>query len=285
MEINIQTKLIARLHTEENGTGLNIYNPYFHDVGLNAVYMLFKDASPQPLVEGLRNLNLSGAITAGFEHDSTLPGLVDEVSEAVEVSGRIGIISNQNGRLRAHYQGGEGLLSAIQEKVDITGKRIVIVGAGTVAKTLLLAIERGKQKPSQVTVVNRSADNAQPLADKFECVTSVLPLDELNKVDGDILVNATRIGSSVEDTFFTSDIVGKYGAVADVTFGELRTNLVNLADASSLTVINGWDMFTHQAAVVLHMLLDHEANIDVLRGYVTQGLTSTNHGAVAGTKS
>lgn len=285
MEINTQTKLIARLHTDDNGTGLDIYNPYFQNVGLNAVYMLFIDSNPQPLVEGMRKLNIAGAITAGFEHDASLPSLVDEISDAVEVSGRIGIIANQNGKLRAHYQGGEGLLSSIQEKVDISGKRIVVVGAGTVAKTLLLAIERGEHKPSQVVVVNRNVVNAQPLRDQFDCVESVHALDELSQVAGDILVNATRIGSSVKDSYFTGDIVNKYQAVADVTFGDPNTNLVSLADESKLIVINGWDMFTHQASVVLRELLDHDADINVLRGYVTKGLAITNHGATAGNKT
>jgi shikimate 5-dehydrogenase len=284
MEINTQTKLIARLHTDENGTGLDIYNPYFQDVGLNVVYMLFRDNSPQPLIEGMRKLNISGAITAGFEHDSSLPSLVDEVSEAVEVSGRIGIIANQNGKLLAHYQGGEGLLSAIQEKYDISGKRVVIVGAGTVARTLLLAIDRGEHKPSQVIVVNRSTDNARVLSERFACVDSAQSLDDLNHVDGDIFVNATRIGSSVEDIYFTGDIVNKYKAVADVTFGDPNTNLVSLADASNLIVINGWDMFTHQASVVLRVLLNHDADISILRNFVTKGLAKTNHGTATGVK-
>ena len=77
------------------------------------MYLLFQNQKPEPLVEGLRNLQISGAITAGFELDPKLPSLVDECSEAAQLSGRVGMIANRNGRLWGHYQGGEGLMQAV----------------------------------------------------------------------------------------------------------------------------------------------------------------------------
>ncbi len=280
MVIDINTQVIARLHTTDNGTGLNIYNPYFEAVGINAVYVLFKNEKPGPLVQGMRNLQITGAITAGFEYDAELPTLVDAKSEAVELAQRIGIISNKSGKLYAHYQGGEGLLAAISEKYDLAGKRIVVVGAGTVAKTLLLALQQSGMALNDVVLVNRTPEHAQVLAELFK-IDSVYSLDELALVDGDILVNATYIGSKVADSYFTADVVRKYMAVADVTFGELRTSLVALAESNGAIAITGWDMFTHQAAVVLRELLGHKADIHQLRQFVVSGLSSFNQGTVA----
>ncbi|MCX6727772.1 MAG: NAD(P)-binding domain-containing protein [Candidatus Saccharibacteria bacterium] len=281
MNIDQNTKLIARFHTEDNGTGLNIYNPYFEAIGLNVVYVLFKNRRPEPLVDGMRKLQIAGAITAGFEHDPTILKLVDERSEAVELSERMGIIANRDGKLYAHYQGGEGLLSAILEKTDITNKRIVIVGAGTIAKTLVLAIEQSLNQPASITIVNRTPEHAQPIADRFKSVQKILPITELSQAVGDILVNAARIGSSAEDTYFTEDIVSNFKTVADVTFGDINTNLITLAQAQEAIIISGWDMFTHQAAVVLREVLDHDADIPKLRQFVINGLTTSNHGAIS----
>ncbi len=284
MNINKDTKLIARFHTEDNGTGLNIYNPYFDAVGLNAVYVLFKNQQPEPLVDGMRKLQITGAITAGFEHDPVMPTLVDERSEAVELAERIGIIASRDGKLYAHYQGGEGLLSAIAEKTDINSKHIVIVGAGTVAKTLILALEQSTHQPASVVVVNRTPEHAQSIADHFKSVQKILSIAELSEIKGDILVNSSRIGSSVEDAYFTQDIVSNFKVVVDVTFGDPNTNLVTLAKTQDATVVNGWDMFTHQAAVVLREVLDHEADIPKLRQFVEDGLASSNHGATLSNK-
>lgn len=279
MKIDTETKLIARMHTDNNGTGLDIYNPYFEEAGINAVYMLFRNDSAEPLVEGLRNLQLSGAIAAGFEHDANLLNLVDDSSEAAKVAGRIGIITNWDGVLRAHYQGGEGLQAAIAEKYDITGKRVVIVGAGTVAKTLVLALSNSTSKPSEIIICNRTLDTAQAIKDQFNNVTTVRSLEDLGEVSGDLLVNASRVGSTAEDTFYTQGVIDKYQAVADVTFGTENTNLIALARQADLSIVSGWDMFTHQASVVLLEILGHRANINVLRKHVRNGLGKTNHGA------
>ncbi len=284
MKIDTQTKLIGRFHTQDNGTGLNIYNPYFEDQGINAVYMLFRNNKPGQLIEGMRNLQLTGAITAGFEHDPSLAALVDELDETVEISGIIGNIANIDGKIRAHYQGGDGLLNAIQEKIDTTDKRIVIAGASTVVKTLLLALEKTQQKPSEVIIVNRTLAHAEALRERFDWLKSVHSLGDLKTVEGDILVNATRIGSVDEDSIFTNEIVSRFQAVADVTFGNPVTNLTTLAKDNDLVVVNGWDMFTHQAAVLLKHILGHSANIDRLRHFVSEGLASNNHAAVLNKK-
>lgn len=280
MNINTETKVIARLHTDLNGTGLNIYNPYFQDQGINAVYLLFRNEKPTPLVEGIRNFQIAGAITAGFEHDPALPGLVDETTEAVKLAQRVGIIVNNNKVLRAHYQGGEGLLSAIQEKVDTTNKRIVLVGAGTIAKTFVLALQASSQKPQKIHVFNRTLENAEKLKKHFESVANASSLEDLASADGDIFINASRIGSKVEDSVYTPEFITRFQAVADVTFGTESTNLISLARKANKTVVSGWDMFTHQAAVVLREILSHDANIDRLRYFVKEGLSASNHGAV-----
>ncbi|MDQ5913444.1 MAG: shikimate dehydrogenase [Patescibacteria group bacterium] len=280
MKIDTQTKLIGRFHTQDNGTGLNIYNPYFEDQGINAVYMLFRSDKPQELIDGMRGLHLTGAITAGFEHDPSLAALVDELDETVEISGIIGNIANSDGKIRAHYQGGYGFLNAIQEKIDTTDKRLVIVGASTVVKTLLLALEKTSQKPNEVIIVNRTLDHAKALQKRFNWIKSVHSLVDLESIKGDILVNATRIGSVDEDTVYTNDIVSSYQAVADVTFGNPVTNLTTLGQDNGLVVINGWDMFTHQAAVLLKHVLGHSANIDRLRYFVSEGLASNNHAPI-----
>lgn len=279
MNIDKNTKLIARLHTGENATGLNIYNPYFQDQSLNAVYLLFRGNEPAPLIQGVRDLNITGAISAGFEHDGTMLDLVDELSEAAKLSGRVGIISNRDGKLYGHYQGGEGLLAAIKGKTNLSGKKLIIVGAGAVAKTLLLAICSEQDKPKEILIVNRTQKHAEQLKQNFRLVTSIHGLDDLIGIEGDVLINATRIGSSVRDEIFTKEIVNKYDVIADVTFGNENSVLINLAKSEQKLIVTGWDMFTFQVAVVLRELLSHNANIDRLRYFVTEGLAITNHGA------
>jgi shikimate 5-dehydrogenase len=272
MIVDVGTRVIGRFHSKDSGTGLNIYNPYYQSVGINAVYTLFKNDDPEILIAGMRSLGLVGAITAGFESDPRMPELVDEVTEWVRVTGRVGVIANREGKLIAHYQGGEGLLAAIQEKAQIHGRHIVLVGAGTVAKALILSIEKANIDCS-ITVVNRTISNAEYAKEISAKVISILGLDSLSSASGDILVNTTKIGSSINDDYFTKECVKKFDIIADVTFGNPNTNLITLARQSGKMCITGNDMFTHQAAVILDFLLGHKADISALRKYVEEGLS------------
>ena len=52
MKIDENTKIIGRFHTKPSPRGLNIYNPFFEEAGINAVYLLFYNPDPKILVEG-----------------------------------------------------------------------------------------------------------------------------------------------------------------------------------------------------------------------------------------
>jgi shikimate 5-dehydrogenase len=106
-----------------------------------------------------------------------------------------------------------------------------------------------------------------------------LPLDRIQEAHGDIIINASRIGSSVADEYFSEEVVSKFGVVVDVTFGNENTNLIQLGKSSGPLTVTGWEMFTQQAAVVLREILGHEANIERLHHFVSLGLTKINHGA------
>lgn len=272
MKIDTSTKVIGRFHRKLSGTGLNIYNPYFQENNINAVYVLFQNEDPSKLLGGMKLLNLAGAITAGFETDPQIAELADSLTEYSKLAGRVGVIRNNEGSITAHYQGGIGLLNAITEKYDINEKRIVLVGAGTVAKTFLLAIKNTKLNPSQITILNRTVENANKIKDICDKVKLVQPLESIDEVSGDILVNASEIGSNEGDMLFSSKVVDHFEAVADVTFGKRDTCLIVEAEKQGKLVIDGWDMFTHQAAEVLKYMLDHDANIASLRKHVVQGL-------------
>lgn len=281
MNINENTTVIGRFHTTTNPTGLNIYNPYFQELDLNVVYLLFMNASPKPLVEGLRRLQIKGAITAGFEHDLILPKLADHETPAVSLCNRVGILVNDQGRITAHYQGGEGLLAAILEKQPLINKRVVLIGAGSVAKTFLLALEQQNILCSEIHIYNRTLENAQMLKDRFSLVTKVGSLQELKQSEGDVLINASRIGSDASSELIDASLVKRFQTVADVTFGVENTPLLQHAKEASLTIVSGWDMFTHQASVVLRHILNHKADINKLRRHVRHGLSLANHGKVA----
>lgn len=273
MKINENTKVIARLHTKASPRGLNIYNPFFEEAGINAIYVLFYDQDSSKLISGIRNLNMAGAISAGFESNEVLPTLLDDVDEVGKYVGRIGFIKNKNGVLTGSHQGGEGLLRAIQNVENLANKKVVLVGGGNIAKAVLFNINKLENKPCEVILINRTVSKIELIKNDFSFITEVKSLSELNKLSGDVLINATDIGGSEEDNIYSEEIVSKFEQIADVTFEKEGTNLVNLANKLNKKVSTGWDMFTFQGQVILESLLEMKIDPAILKKHVINGLS------------
>jgi len=274
MKIDSKTKIIARFHKQESPRGLNIYNPYFEEVGINAIYTLFYNPDPSVLINGFRSLNLPGAITAGFESDEVLPKLLDEIDDTAKFVGKIGYITNNSGKVTGHSQGGLGMLRTIKSISNLNNKHLVIAGAGNVTKGLLFEIEK-EGLACKVSIYNRDLEKAINLKDRFKFVESVESFNKIGKSSGDIFVNLTDIGGSVLDYEFSKEMINRFSHIVDVTFEREDTKLVNDARSSGKIVATGWDMFTYQAQVCIEGLLGISADPVVLKRHVSAGLSET----------
>lgn len=269
------TKIIGRFHTKPSPRGLNIYNPYFQKSGTNATYLLFYNSSPAPLIHGLRDLNFAGAITAGFESNSSLPDLLDELDDTAKFVGKVGFITYKNGVIKGFHQGGIGLLNAINSKHNISTKKVVIIGAGNVVKSLLFAIDKlpVANQPCSIEIYNRTITNAEIIASSFKQIKRVYSLADMSNASGDILINISEIGGKVEDTLFTEEVINNFQGVSDVTFEKENTNLILTAKKLGKTFSTGWDMFTYQGKECLEKILDIEVDTKLLKECVTKGLS------------
>lgn len=272
MKIDENTKVIGRFHTKASPRGLNIYNPYFEETGTNAVYLLFYNEDPKVLLEGMRKLKLAGAITAGFESDSVLPTLLDELDDNSKYIGRIGYLTYDDDKVVGHTQGGLGMFKTIKSISPITNQKLVIVGAGNICKGLLFEIKKAGLD-CEIQIYNRDISKAKALQNDYSFVKTVFELSQLNQANGDVLVNLTDIGGSETDDIFTEEIIKHFKAVVDVTFETENTNLVTLAKKIGLPVATGWDMFTNQGQVCLEGILKEKVDFNILKKHVVAGLS------------
>lgn len=269
MTPDIDTQVLARLHPEPNGRGLNVYNPYFERVGINATYLLFHGADPKPLLDGVRALGISGAVVAGsFEKDPRLPSLLDDVHPISQALGTVGVVVNRGGRLEGVYQGGYGLHDSITSTFGgLQGRRVVLLGAGNVAKALLLVLKESGDIPDDVTIYNRTVGRAEALASDFSFISRVGTLDDfLRDGEGDVLVNVSKLGSaSAKEPAmeFSEGVVARFEDIADVVFQPLDPPLARLARAAGRRFAPGYRMFMLQARYVLRYTLGHEMDQDI----------------------
>lgn len=272
MRIDENTKVIGRFHKQVSPRGLNIYNPFFQENNINAVFLLFNNENPKVLIDGYRSLALFGAITAGFESDSSLPTLIDEVDDNAKYIGRIGYLSSENGQIIGHAQGGQGMLRTVKRLGDLQNKKIVIVGAGNVAKGLLFNINKEKIKCS-VDIYNKSIEKAEILKNDFDFVENIHPFEKVENSEGDIFVNLTHIGGKVQDISFSDDLLSRFKGIVDVTFEAENTKLIESAKRMNKKYATGWDMFTNQGLVILEDLFKQKFDFDSFKKHVVNGLS------------
>lgn len=245
----------------------------FEELKLNALYILFYNPDPKKLFDGLRELNLAGAVTVGFETDPRLAKLVDKFDSTSKYMKRVGFVTNDKGVVTGHVQSGEAMYRTITKAIKPDGKKLVIVGAGNVAKCMLFYISGLKNKPSEVEIYNRDLVKAKKLAKDFKFVKKAGSLKDLQNAKGDILANVTQMGGSQPDDVFKSDIVKNFKAIADVSFETENTNLIKLAKKFGKKYSTGWDMFTYQGQIVLETILGQKISAEVLRKHVVKGLS------------
>ncbi len=229
------------------------------------------------MLSGISDLNISGAITAGYETDPEFAKLVGTLDETSELSDRVGVVTVRDGQIKGYYQNGLGLTNAITEKYELEGKVITLVGCGSVARGLIDTLNKRFGEKVTINLYNRSKDKALKLKKIFANVNDVGGLQDLQDAKGDILVNATRIGSSKapdDGKILTGQVISSHLAIVDVSFLPFETEFIKRARNQNKLIIHGGDMFAHQGAVCLETILDIEVDMSILKPIVIEYLKS-----------
>lgn len=282
--INEHTKIIGRFHPEANIRGLNIYNPYFQELGINSIYLLFQNMNPQRLIEGMRCLNIKGAIVAGpFEKDKNIIDFIDEVHPISTITKTIGVLSNFNGKIFGSYQGAFGLDYSIRNLVNYEDKKIIILGAGVLTKGFLAFLQINNISLAGLEVYNRTVSHTEALAKEFSFISKIGTIDDLLENScGDVFINATDIGSISnrgEELNFSEEFVQRFDYIVDSTYSPLQPQLVVQANKFGKKVSPGYKLFAYQGKYVLEQILGIEVNIEHLEKIVLKAFSNT--GAVS----
>src|SRR5207253_2101975 len=129
-----------------------------------------------------------------------------------------------------------------------SGKRCLVVGAGGAGVAAAWAMRAAGA--AEVLVANRTP---RPEAD--------VPWDEVNDTGAEILVHATSVGMSGEETFLQ---VRGYEAVLDLVYAAGETDLVRKAGAAGIPAADGLGVLVHQAAAAYELFWDTKAPLGVM---------------------
>ena len=207
----------------------------------------FAERVDQFRAEGARGLN----ITAPFKLDAF--AYATELSESAKQAGAVNCLKFEGDRIMAENFDGFGLVRDITVNltVNMTGRRVLMLGAGGAARGALLPFLR--QEPSELVLVNRTLSKAVALADEFAgrgplIVSGYAELADL--AEGyDVVVNATSASLRGEMPPLPDNVFQGAELAYELAYGKGLTPFLRMARAEGVTKLaDGVGMLVEQAA-------------------------------------
>ena len=235
-----------------------IHNTAFEATSTNGVYLAWevKGTDLAETVANIRRYQMFGINLSMPYKEQVIPYL-DQLSEEACLIGAVNTVVNREGTLIGYNTDGKGFFKSLPS-FKISGKRMVLLGAGGAAKAILAqAILDGV---SQVSVFVRSAsiEKTRPYLEKLQNETGfkvdLFALEDVSElqariIDSDLLVNATSVGmDGVSLPIPASVVLPEKLLVADVIYQPFETPFLKWARNQGNHAVNGLGMLLYQAA-------------------------------------
>ncbi|HPA17507.1 MAG TPA: shikimate dehydrogenase [Verrucomicrobiae bacterium] len=268
MKISGETKLIGFLgSTYRTSKMYAMYNAAMEALGLNYIYVPFVVDDLQKAVDGIRHLGIAAAgVTIPYKM-SIIPYL-DELDAESKHVGAVAVIVNQGGRLIGGTTDGKGALKALQEKTDVRGKNITLVGAGGAARAMAFSL---KEAGGKLTILNRVEEvaMAESLGSSVGCPWGDLSLLEESVGRSEIVINTTPMGminTPLEGRSLVPKALLRPGmTVMDIVTTPRETRLLQDAAGAGCNVVHGDQMLLWQAVYKFKMYTGVEPPVEVMR--------------------
>ena len=243
-----------------------IHNGAFRRLGWNAVYLAFEVNNIEEALRGMRGLGVRGvSVTIPFKTE-VLPFL-DKIEGLAKKVGAVNTIINRRGRLIGYNTDCEGALEALEEKMDLRGKRVVLLGAGGAARAIGFGL---KERGVSLIVVNRSKERGWALSKELRC--NYLPISSLarmkeGELEADILINATSLGMVPRDgeTPIPKKFLKKGMVVMDIVYEPLQTRLLREAKEKGCVTVDGLEMLIRQGMAQFEIWTGRRLKIGEIR--------------------
>ena len=252
--------------------GFIIHNKSFEKLKLNNIYVNFLVENAGSFVKVFKDI-ISG-LSVTIPHKKAIMRKLDGIDPLAKSIGAVNTVVNKNGKLMGFNTDITGAIDAIEAKTAINKKRVVIIGAGGVARAVAFGI---KQKNGNLTIINRTLSKAKKLSKELNC-----DYGPINVVGGftniDILINCTSIGMHPNinrtpvDKTILKRIMSKQGTVFDTVYNPLNTQLLKDAKSINCKTIQGVDMFVNQAAEQFKLWTNKKAPINLMKKIAIENL-------------
>lgn len=249
-------------------------SPQIHGAALDSINVEYKYEKYDIKKEDLESfLEYAKSNLDGF--NLTMPLKVDVlpylegISEDAEKFRSVNTVKVKDGRLYGYNTDSDGYIQALINKdCDPNNKRIVILGAGGVVRTI--AKKLAECGAESIVILNRTIEKAEEIvkyigSENIESGEFSIENITANCKAADILINATPLGMEGSDGDFGDmsflQALPDYAIVSDLIYAPPKTKLLKDAEKLGLKIMNGLDMLIFQAILADEIYLDEKLDL------------------------
>ncbi len=225
-----------------------MHNRAFRALKIDAIYEAYPVEDIQEALRLIRSLPLEG-VSVTMPHKESILNWLDGVDQEAKAIGAVNTVLNDKGRLYGFNTDWLGFLMALRESTQVEGKRVLVLGAGGAARAACYALRLEK---AQVFVSSRTYERARTLAEEFQA--SALPWEDRNRWEGEVIVNATPLGSKGEMPV-DPHVLREGMVVMDMVYQPRKTRLLEEAERRGAKTVEGLRMLLFQGAKQLEIWL------------------------------
>jgi shikimate dehydrogenase len=186
---------------------------------------------------------LGANVTVPFKEQAH--ALAGRLSARAQAAGAVNTLSFTATGIEGDNTDGIGLVHDLSGNlgVDITSKRVLLLGAGGAARGVVLPLL--EHHPARLVIANRTAAKALELADRFGC--QGCGFDDLVGQSFDLVVNATSASLAGDAPPLPAGVYAHDALAYDMMYGR-ETPFMAAARATGARVADGLGMLVEQAA-------------------------------------
>jgi 3-dehydroquinate dehydratase/shikimate dehydrogenase len=248
-------------------------SPLLHNTGfaarhVNAVYVPFLAHRLGDFLSAVREFGVRG-FSVTLPHKQTILRHLKECEPLAADIGAVNtVVVRSNGSLYGCNTDYVGVLRALQDKLSIKGRRVLIFGAGGSARAAAFALARAG------AVVGICARREKPAKELARAVGGeVVPRRALRTEFFDAILNATPVGMHPHhgiSPLASGELHCR--VVMDLIYRPQRTQLLKIAAQKGITAVSGVEMFLAQGIAQWEIWMEKRAPESVMRRAVLGAL-------------